>query len=231
MKFSILIFGLLSVVIISFNSCSKCGSGSGMPGPTQNINKGALQFSDSSRYWIDSLNQPLVFVGDSSKKIIFGINGIKNSTSTQDIGGSYFISDGECGGHQDQDYFTYPIQDYVFKSNTVSLTIRRTKYYWDLYSLYNNPGNKDKTQDGLEVNLNDYNFSIYPKDKWVTARYKSYDTISLGNRVYSNVIYTYYDTTGLSHLSPETHPYGVYYIIPKGVIGFEFSNGERYFAQ
>ncbi|MDP1727482.1 MAG: hypothetical protein Q8M15_11915 [Bacteroidota bacterium] len=227
------IFGvfLSGIVILSTNSCSKCGSGSGMPGPTQNIKKGDLLLNDSTQYWVDSIDQALVFSNQINNIITFTSNGLINSIEKQNIGFGYSVADGECESHSNQDYYSYPIQDKIFKGNLITITIRRTKYYWDLNALVNSPQNKDKTQDGLEVNLNNYNFSIYPKDRWVTARYKYFDTVTLGNKFYANVIYTYYDTTGLSYLRPETHPYGVYYIIPKGVVGFEFSNGDRYFAK
>lgn len=232
MRISNIFWGLLSgIIYLSTNSCSKCGSGSGMPGPTQYIKKGDLILTDTTQYWIDSLSQDLVFANQINNVTALTSYGIFNSIEKQNIGFGYSVADGECESHPNQDYYSYPIQDKIFTSNLIKLTIRRTKYYWDLNALVNKPENKDKTQDGLEVHLNGYSFSIFPRDRWVTARYKNYDTITLGNKFYSNVIYTYYDTTGLSYLSPETHPYGVYYIIPKGVIGFEFSNGERYFAK
>jgi len=199
--------------------------------------KGEIKLSDSTKYWIDSLKQNLIFIGDSNKKIVFKTLGLSITNAKQKIGNTFFVQDNDCEGTYHQNYFSYPIQDYSLNNNTfpltsrkIELTIRRTKYESDLNTLYNNPENKDKTQDGLEVILNDYNFCIYPKSKWVTARYKIYDTIWLKNETFTNVIYTYYDTTGLSYLQPEIHPFGVYYSIPKGVIGFEFSNGERYLA-
>lgn len=193
-----------------------------MPGPNVSNKIGEIKLDEQTKFWHDSLNQDLVFVSNFGKQITFNYLGPYISFEGKDINSKKFESIDDCDGYYKQDFYTVPAVSYLFKSDTISMAITRTKYEAHLSNIRVDTDRIDNLSDQLEVGLYNYRFLIYPRSKSALARYINYDTITLGNKLYNNIIYAYYDTAGNASFRPPIYTYGVYYNIPKGVVGFEF---------
>lgn len=204
----------------------------GGPVTTIKVYKGNVDFIDSTKFWFDSLDQDLVFENQFNEIITFKKGIFNSSSGQQNVGNTYYGESNGCDeADKYYDYFEYPIHEYKFESAPESIKIVYTKSSGGLNFLYSNPTFKDKTPDALIVYVNDYGFNISPPSTSPRMPNKIFDTLTLGGKLYSKVIYTFRDTTGLSGNISPAGIFGVYYVIPKGLVGYEYNNGVKCFAK
>ncbi len=228
-KTLILYFGALVPVLFHF-SCNKCSNGNAESIKQRNY-LGNIPFYDSTKYWLDSIQQDFIFINDSNDIKTFKFERIKD-TSVIDIR----INDNRnnCEASIKEDYVTLPIREYIFSDGSIVLKIRKTKFNGLLnYSNLTAP-------DLLVAIIDNLGFIFRPSEFSDYYHQINYPSITLGKKEYSDVIFSYWDTSSSNqvpiykvptNLKNGIYPYGIYYKFPKGIIGFTFSNGNTYYVK
>jgi hypothetical protein len=230
----LLSFLLLLHMIFLFSNCgSPCGVPSGRPDSYDSASIATLKLNDSSKYWLESLQQNQFFTNKAGITNNLQISGLQEYTARIESTYEGLIDRDGCeveNGHLIK-FFTYPFQQFtLIDKNGTRLEIIRGKFIEDYEKVKQRPNELNKISDALYIMIDKYyQFDIIPRSKRALARYMMHDTITLGNKQLSNVLFAYQDTIGGSEYYKPTMPYGVYYKVDQGLVGYAFMNGEFWF--
>ena len=118
-------------------------------------------------------------------------------------------------------------QKYFARHVNLTLGYRLTKNSTGEWTEGTNP---EEYNDALLLSINNYTWAI-PLDgdankTFYSNRIDSIPELTLGNRIYTNVLHAYYEGTS-SIITPQ----GIYYTRSDGIIGFYFTNGEQWYRR
>lgn len=224
---------ILSLIITS------CGGGGGdlsnpcgglNNSPIKGNNLGNLQLNNSSLQWVNfDTSQSVNFVNSKGFKSSFDFSKIINDSNEQVVSFRFKNGTSPCYVSTEYDDYGYAHKQYFqYVSKNLALNFDYIRY--NIISGVNSDSIKSlygTDYFSLMINTVAFEFPFNQKSPIPFSKY--YDSLKLGNVYYKNVYESYTDPTKIdTNVVTIT---GTYYNQSKGILGFYYSNGEKWWLQ
>ncbi len=218
-------FALLLALNAGCGACL-CGCPSGAPDTYDKHCLATITLKDSNNYWLDSLQQNLAFLSNLGVENHIEISKLQKYYTEVTLSEKPLIDKDGCeveNGHY-VEYLSRPFQRYLLNDQSGNgLTIARSVSDEDVNKIKQSLNDSAKAADVLYVIFNYSRFDIIPKSTKPNIKYVWYDTLTLGSNKFQDITFVYTDTTGSP--TQTVRPYGIYYSMRKGIIGYVSTGG------